>query len=155
VEEIIPVDAKSIDGDYGENYPLLTENKYHNGTANYIATQYFSRYAQNPTKTLRDRIRTLVGESGVKPYASFVNEDEKDLESIITSALMDEQGEIKVVTVSNVDYTPICDAIRLPKASYASVEEGAKVSFEGFEDYVEVKFELSAFESVALYVADR
>ena len=155
VEEIITVDAKSIDGDYGENYPLLTENKYHNGIANYIATQYFSKYAQNPTKLLRDRIRTLVMESGVKPYASFVNEDEKDLESIITSALMDEQGEIKVVTVSNIDYTPICDTVRLPKASYASVEEGAKVSIEEFEDYVEVKFELSAFESVALYVANR
>lgn len=68
---------------------------------------------------------------------------------------MDEQGEIKVVTVSNIDYTPICDTVRLPKASYASVEEGAKVSIEEFEDYVEVKFELSAFESVALYVANR
>ena len=88
VEEIIPISAKPIDEDYGENYPLLTENKYFEGYANYIATQYFGNYEKHPEKALRDRVAKLLSESGIFPYARIDIEDSKEPTALIISALM-------------------------------------------------------------------
>jgi len=151
VEEVIPVSASSIDEDYGENYPLLTENKYFDGYANYIATQYFGNYERHPEKALRDRIAKLLAESGIYPYARLECEDSKDLTSVITSALMKKDSVLGVFTVSNITYDVICDKVHLPKGKYCSVEENAKLKLYETETETIADIELSAMESIALY----
>jgi beta-galactosidase GanA len=155
VEELVLTDARSVSESYGEGYPLLTENQYGKGYANYIATQFFSRYAENPLRIKREKLLALLKASGVVPYASIVGEDEKDLSALVTSALMREDGALRVFTVSNTDYEPIKDKVMLPKGKYASVEENARVSFCETEDGVIASFELAAYESIALYTVEK
>jgi len=151
VEEVILVSANSIDEEYGENYPLLTENKYFEGYANYIATQYFGNYEKRPQKALRDRIAKLLSESGVYPYASLDCEDTKEPTALITSALMKKDGTLGVFTASNITYDLIRDKAHLPKGQYCSVEENANFKLYETETETVVDFELSALESLALY----
>ncbi len=151
VEEVIPISASSVDEDYGENYPLLTENKYFEGYANYIATQYFGNYDRHPEKILRDRIARLLGESGIYPYARFESEDSKELTSLITAALMKNDGTLGVFTVSNITYDVIRDKVHLPKGKYCSVEENARFTLYETEMETVADIELSAMESIAFY----
>ena len=151
VEEVILISAKSVDEEYGENYPLLTENKYFAGYANYIATQYFGNYERRPKKALRDRIAKLLCESGVLPYSTIDGEDNKEPTALITSALMKNDGALGVFTASNITYDVIRDRVHLPKGKYRSVEENAKLKFCETEKETVIDFELSALESFAVY----
>ncbi|MBE6704660.1 MAG: glycosyl hydrolase family protein [Ruminococcaceae bacterium] len=151
VEEVIPVTASSVDEDYGENYPLLTENKYFDGYANYISTQYFGNYERHPEKALRDRIAKLLAESGIYPYAQLECEDGKELTSLITAALMKNDGTLGVFTVSNTTYDIIHDKVHLPKGKYCSVEENARFKLYESETETVADIELSAMESIAFY----
>jgi beta-galactosidase GanA len=151
VEEVIPVTAKSVDAEYDEGYPLLTENRYFAGYANYIATQYFGNYEKNPQKALRDRIASLLAQSGVYPYATLACEDEKEPTALISSALMKRDGTLGVFTLSNVTYDTVRDTAHLPKGHYACVEESSKVRICHTDTETLVEFELSPFESLALY----
>ena len=151
VEEVILTSAESIDEEYGEGYPLLTENKYFEGRANYIATQYFGNYQRRPQKALRDRIARLMRESGVLPYAVIENEDDKEPTALITSALMKNDGTLGVFTASNITYDVIRDRVHLPKGKYCSVEENARLTFYETKTETVVEFELLALESFAVY----
>jgi beta-galactosidase GanA len=154
VEELILTDAKCISESYGEGYPILTENRYGKGYANYIATQFFSRYADAPKYEKREKLRALLAGSGVLPYASIENEDKKEPTALITSTLMAKNGDLRVITVSNTDYEPIKDCLLLPKGVYRSVDDGARVVLAQTETGVKAEFELSAYESFALYTED-
>ncbi len=154
VEELILTDAKCISESYGDGYPILTENQYGKGYANYIATQFFSRYADAPKYEKREKLRALLAGSGVLPYASIENEDKKEPTALITSALMAKNGDLRVITVSNTDYEPIKDCLLLPKGVYRSVDDGARVVLAETETGVKAEFELSAYESFALYTED-
>lgn len=154
VEELVLCNAKSISENYGEGYPLLTENSYGKGYANYISTQFFSRYAEKPLKAKREKLLSLLKASGVVPYARILGEDEKDLSALVTSALMKKDGALRVFTVSNTDYEPIEDKVLLPKGVYRSVEENARVTLAETPDGIIADFALSAYESIALYTLD-
>ena len=151
VEEVILTSARSMDEEYGEGYPLLTENKYFEGYANYIATQYFGNYHRRPQKALRERIARLLCESGVRPYAAIENEDDKEPTSLITSALMKNDGTLGIFTASNITYDVIRDRVHLPRGEYRSVEENARLAFYETETETVVDFELSGLESFAVY----
>lgn len=154
VEELVLCDARSVSESYGEGYPLMTENSYGKGYSNYIATQFFSRYAEKPMKVKREKISALLKASGVVPYASIAFEDKKDVSAVVTSALMGKDGALRVFTVSNTDYEPIEDCVILPKGKYRSVEEGARVSFCETDEGIVVDFSLAAYESIALYTVE-
>ena len=154
VEELVLTDARSISESYGEGYPLLTENQYGKGCANYIATQFFSRYAENPLRIKREKLLALLEKSDVYPYATFEKADKQEPTALISSALMAKNGDLRVITVSNTDYEPISDTMYLPKGVYRSVEDGARITLSETNKGVKVEFELSAFESIALYTED-
>ena len=102
----------------------------------------------------REKLLMLLEESGIRPYATFEIEDKKDLSALVTSALMRGNGDLRVFTVSNTDYEPIKDSVLLPKGVYRSVEDGARVTLSETKDGVKAEFELSAYESIALYTED-
>ena len=151
VEEINLNTAKSIEDEYKPGYPLVTENIYGDGTAIYIATQYFARYASNPLKVVRDRISGYLEKSGIMPSAIFENEDNKDYSPIISTTMYDENNSIKIFTATNTDYYPICDTLVLPEGEYESIDTASDVTFENKDGKCYVNFNLDAFESFAVY----
>jgi hypothetical protein len=151
VEQVIPVTAKSIGGEYIPEYPLITENTYGKGRATYVATQYFSKYATAPQKELRDVLCGMLEKVGVVPYTNFENEDNKPQTPLVTSALYDEKGEVKVITVTNTNYDTVSDTLTLPDGEYMLSEE--KEAFEIVKEKGEIKakFTLTGLESLAIY----
>jgi beta-galactosidase GanA len=151
VEQVIPVTAKSIGGEYMPEYPLITENTYGKGRATYVATQYFSKYATAPQKELRDVLCGMLEKVGVVPYTNFENEDNKPQTPLVTSALYDEKGEVKVITVTNTNYDTVSDTLTLPDGEYMLSEE--KEAFEIVKEKGEIKakFTLTGLESLAIY----
>ena len=84
-------------------------------------------------------------------YASFESEDSKELPSLITAALMKNDGTLGVFTVSNITYDVIRDKVHLPKGKYCSVEENARFKLYESDTETVADIELSAMESIAFY----
>lgn len=153
VEELQLEGAVSMEGEYMSGYPLMTENQYGKGRAVYIATQYFYGYCLEPMCGIRQRIGEVLAAAGVLPYAAFADEDLLESPRLATSALYDESGCLKVITVSNVDYTSVSDTMTLEAADYRLVEASDKVRIHMEDDKCRIEFTLGALESFAVYVA--
>ncbi len=151
VEELVLNEAKSIDGEFKEGYPLLTENSFGKGKAYYIATQYFSNYVTSPAKVLRDRIARLLAQSGIKPYLSFQDEDGKEPSMLLTSAMFDPNKKPKIITVTNVDYPAVSDSMVIEDGDYEFVEKSDNFKITHENGKCKVEFTLGALGSFAIY----
>ncbi len=152
VEELILNGAKSIEGEYMEGYPLMTENTYGSGKAYYLATQYFSHYATEPTPELRNRLASLLKRQGILPYLSFESEDEKCPSALITSAMYDERGKIKIITVTNTDYPEVSDVMVIDDGDYEFVEKPKQFKITRENGRCKLQFTLGALSSFAIYL---
>ena len=150
IEQIILTDAESVGGEYMLEYPLISKNAYGDGSATYIATQYFANYARKPAAATRGVLLRMLGELGVTPHASLAAEDEKAQSALITNAISSEDGEI-IVTVTNTDYETVSDTLILPEGNYRLVEELPKHTVSRENGQTAVKFTLGAMESLAVY----
>lgn len=151
IEEINLIDAQSADVEYMSGYPLVTQNSYGKGTATYIATQYFASYASNPNAQMRNRIADYISKDGVCAYASFEREDKKDNSALITTAMYDAGGKIKIITVTNSDYYTIEDTMTVESGDYALVEASDKITISQSDGKSVIKFTLGALESFVVY----
>lgn len=151
VEQVNPVTAQSVGGEYMPDYPLITENRYGAGKATYIATQYFSKYATNPSQQLRTVLAEQLTPDEVVPYTAFETEDTKAQSALITSALYDETKTLTVMTVTNTDYETVCDRFTLPKGDYVFAEENGNWEVKTDDTGTTVQFTLRAMESLAIY----
>jgi len=142
IEEINLTDAKSVGGEYMPGYPMVTQNEYGKGRATYIATQYFSSYRAKPSPEMRNRIAEYISHCGVVPYASFKSEDMKTSSALITTAMYDKNGKVRVLTVTNSDYYPISDTMTTASDSFRLVEEKENVKICTEDGKCSVKFEL-------------
>lgn len=152
IEEINFIDAKSVGGEYMKGYPMVAENHYGKGTATYIATQYFSSYCKEPSVEMRRRIADYISKDGAVPYASFESEDQKDNSALITTAMYDSDGRVKIITVTNSDYYPICDTMVIDDADYRLVEENDNISITHDGGKCIIKYKLEALQSFAVYI---
>ena len=151
IEELILNGAHNLVEEYKEGFPLITENLYENGRAVYIATQYFSKYLTKPSKEKRDVLAKILSENGITPYAELTLEDCKKQSALITNAMQDENGDLKIITVTNTDYESITDTLILPNGKYKSVEENKDFDFVSKGEMVAIEFSLGAMESLSLY----
>ena len=131
---------------------MVTQNEYGKGRATYIATQYFSSYRAKPSPEMRNRIAEYISHCGVVPYASFKSEDMKTSSALITTAMYDKNGKVRVLTVTNSDYYPSSDTMTTASDSFRLVEEKENVKICTEDGKCSVKFELGALESFAIYV---
>lgn len=153
VEELILKGALSVGGEYMPGYHMVTENAYGKGKATYIATQYFSHYATTPTVELRKRIADLLEKDGVIPYLSFEKEDKREPSALLTTAMYGENGEIKIITVTNTDYYDVADSMLIPDGNYEFVEESDKWWIRRENSECRIYFTLGALQSFAIYLS--
>lgn len=151
VEQVIPVTAKSVGGEYMPEFPLVTENCFGKGKATYIATQYFSKYAQKPTNALRNVFKEMLAVDGIIPYTTLEAEDLKNQSPLITSALYDENGGLSVLTVTNTYYETVTDVLTLPDGEYFFAEETGASKIFTENGQTKAKFTLKGMESLAIY----
>lgn len=151
IEELNLTTSTSVEGEYQPGYPLMTENEYGDGKATYIATQYFSKYSKQPMKIMRDRLEKLLKADGVQPYAYFEAEDSKEPSALVTSALYDNDGNAKIITVTNTDYLTVSDEMILTDGNYKFVEESDRFAIVNENGKCKIKFTLGAIESFAVY----
>ena len=151
VEQVNLCGARSVAGEYLPNFHLMTENACGEGKAIYIATQFFSKYANEPKKEMREHVAQLLASAGVNPYLGIACEDQKDSTTLVTSAMYDADNALSVITVSNTDYEEISDTIVLPFGEYELVENNGSYVLSQANGVTELKFTLRAMESLALY----
>ena len=151
IEQVSLHGGKSISEEYMPQFPLMTEHRYGEGKAVYIATQFFSKYKTSPAKELREHILALITSVGVGPYLRIIGEDEKASSALVTSAMYDENNDLKIITVSNTDYYEVTDTLILPLGEYAFVENNDAFSLSNENETTKVTFTLKAMESLALY----
>lgn len=152
IEQVIPTSAGIIGEEYMPAYPLILNNAFGKGNATYFATQFFSKYFKDPKSELRNHILDLLLSDGIKPYASCVSEDKKDVSALVSSAMYDQNGKPGIITVSNTDYDEIEDTLILDDGNFESVEEKENVVIERKNGKTEITFRLKALESFAVYI---
>ena len=151
VEEINLDGAKCLEKEYMPGYPVIMENTYGKGKATYLATQYFRGYALKPRSHIRNRIADFLAKDGVYPYASMNEEDKKEPSTLLTSSMQDENGALKIVTLTNTDYVPVSDTLVIEDGDFVSVDENSDVCITHENGKCNVKFTLGALQSLALY----
>ena len=65
--------------------------------------------------------------------------------------MQDEQGNLRIVTVTNTDYETVTDTMTLPLGNYRFVEESENWSIQKEGGRTKVHFTLGALQSLALY----
>ena len=105
----------------------------------------------NPTTDVRKRMLSLLKQAGVSPYIEIENEDKLDNTRLVTSSLCDRSGNLKLVTVSNLDFYEICDTVTLPLGEYESVDPDSVLEFSCDEKNTYCKFTLGALSSFAVF----
>lgn len=151
VEQILLRGAKSIGGEYMPEYPLISENNYGKGKATYIATQYFSKYATNPTAMLRGVFANILEKDSIFPYALFMQEDLKKQSTLITSEMSDEEGCAQIITITNTDYETVQDVLILKEGKYKLLEDKEQYILKNEEGKTKLYFTLRALESLVIY----
>lgn len=151
IEQLNVYNADCVKDEYMPGYPILIKNKFGKGTATYIATQFFSKYFNMPMRELRNHILSLLKEFGINPYAKMVVEDKKDYSALVSSAMYDNKGEVKIISVSNTDYYEIADKMIVPAGDYELVEKNDNIIITKNHENTSIKFRLNALESFAIF----
>ncbi len=151
IEQMILTSAESIGGEYMPEYPIISKNRYGDGSAVYIATQYFSKYVKKPSSALRRVLLDMLKEYGITPYAVLETEDSKAQSALITSLISDEDDTVNIITVTNTDYDRIEDSLILPEGDYKLVEEIEKYTITHINGKTEIAFTLNSLETLSLY----
>lgn len=151
LEQITLTDAESIRGEYMPEYPLVSKNTYGEGSAVYIATQFFSKYASKPASSTRQVLLDMLVEYGIEPYATFESEDKKSCSALVTSMISNECNTVNIITVSNTDYECVEDSILLPEGSYKPVEEIENYTVSQENGKTKIRFTLDSLETLAVY----
>lgn len=154
VEEIILRGAKAVEDEYIPGSPLISEHKYGNGKATYIATQFFAKYETKPSLNLRKILYQQICDLDICPHASLINEDSKSQSALITSALYDKNGDLSVITVSNTDYEQVKDTILLTKGDYECIGNEGKYSSSQSKNGVKAEFTLNSLETAVFIRKD-
>lgn len=151
VEQIILNSAESVGGEYMPDYPLISRNVYGDGSATYIATQYFSKYVAKPSVRLREVLLDMLLEYGIEPYATLENEDMKPQSALITSLIANAESTVNIVTVTNTDYDTVEDSLLLPEGDYMLVDEAEGCSITKENGKSRISFTLKALETLSVY----
>lgn len=151
IEQLILTDAKSVGGEYMPEFPLISENLYGNGKATYIATQLFANYIRKPSSDLRNVLCDMLKTDSIIPYAHLENEDNVPQSALITSAMSENDGNVKIITVTNTDYPEVKDTLILPLGDYELVEKKDKFNLVNEDNCTKLSFTLGAMESLAVY----
>jgi len=149
IEELILNTAVSMDEEYVPGCYLKTKNTYGSGYAYYIPTQYFYNYFTNPDREVRKHLMDILISYGVNPYLKSEIEDNKDNSTILTSALYDESGKVKIITVTNTDYYPVTDVVSFDFNDFDFIKKPS--TYEINKDDNSLKYTLGALESFAVY----
>ena len=151
IEQVNLRGAQSISEEYLPGFYMMTQNEYGKGNANYIATQFFSKYEKEPTKELREHVLKLLRKAGVTQSLELLEEDRKDSSAVVTSIMSDQDNNLKIITLSNTDYEEITDTLLLPLGEYEFVENNGSFTISNEGGVTMVKFTLKALESMALF----
>ena len=151
VEQILLTGADSIGGEYMPDYPLISRNIYGEGSATYIATQYFSKYVKKPSAALRQVLLDMLLEYGIEPYATLEAEDEKPQSALITGMISNDENTVNIITVTNTDYDFVEDSLLLPDGDYKLVDELENVTVTRENGGVRIGFTLKSLETLSVY----